>query len=70
MDKKKKNDYFFLATDEGLSVGGGGEDGAAIYIDEKLEYGASHSCDTFSNIPLCGTYIHFLIEKIEVFTFQ
>lgn len=70
----KKNNYFFLATDEGLSIGGNtekdSEDISAIFIDENLEYGESHSCSTFDNSPLCGTFIHFKIINIEVFTFQ
>jgi hypothetical protein len=65
----KKNDYFCLATEKGLSIGGGG-DGPALFLDENLKYGVSQRSATFDNVPLCATYIHFTIKKIEAFTFQ
>lgn len=65
----KKNDFFVLATDKGLSIGGGG-DGPALFVDEDLKFGCSKRSATFENTPLCGTYIHFTVKKVEVFTMQ
>eukprot|EP01105_Mastigella_eilhardi_P013764 TRINITY_DN3132_c0_g1_i2.p2 TRINITY_DN3132_c0_g1~~TRINITY_DN3132_c0_g1_i2.p2 ORF type:complete len:307 (-),score=92.70 TRINITY_DN3132_c0_g1_i2:80-1000(-) len=64
------NSYFLLVEQSQLCIGGGDE-GFGLSLDEELQHGSSHQCDTFHNRPLhCGVTPAFECVELEVLSIK
>eukprot|EP00935_MAST-01C_sp_MAST-1C-sp1_P002606 g2606.t1 len=62
----KKNNYFMLANEESIAMGGGGNFG--LYLDCDLFAGTSGTCETFGSSPLTAPE-DFQCTNVEVWGF-
>ncbi|CAK9023503.1 Oxidation resistance protein 1 (Protein C7), partial [Durusdinium trenchii] len=61
------NEYFQLANEDSLAMGGGGELG--FLLDEDMQSGTSGPCDTFQN-PCLASDSDFDAQCVELWTFR
>jgi len=60
-------DYFMLASQQDIQVGGG--DGAGLWLDDELHHGRTQRCTTFANEPLTADgRENFLCVSVEVYS--
>jgi len=63
-----RNSFFFMVSNNCLSVGGGGE-GPGLWLDEELNEGHSYRSETFQNEPLDEGRTEFWVKRVEAFGF-